>query len=834
MIVETIILSIVNAHLLDNSKFAIGKIKEWDKNKESYNKNLILETLIEYKLEPKDIDELIKRLEKDIKITTSDLHATVIAKELTEFLNIEFPDKKLSGKDFYYSLLKKIHTSLLLDDYFKSFVINNLSIISTKVLYLSKYRNEVKTSDFDIYILLKTLHSISDDIKLNPGKLSADHKELLEVMVEFAKKIYNQYQSLEILNKKQNQIQMNFFDEVSINVQKIYPNIEKKSKTLELYNKQVLIRYGKLEFLGMPDFKEKPKMDLEKIFVPIRSAGIESSDIILYELYNNKRKIVVLGDPGSGKTTLAKYITITHANLKAPEVLNTENLIPILITLRHFANALIEKGPGYSISQYILDHIKEDMNVKLDSKLLQYYLSIGDCIILFDGLDELPNVELRFKVKKIVESFSISYPLNFYCVTSRIVGYSESSLDSEEFDHFTIRPLSLEEIKKFVKSWYEIREQSPRERAEMIKSLINAIETNEGVKRLSSNPLMLTIIALVHRIEAELPNERVKLYDKCTEALISTWEKYKGTYINIGDTIKRRRLEKLAFKMHNLTKNPNEQVELKAEKLKTMLKGILLESGTLVEEQAEEEADVFIEYIRKRIGILIERGQGIYGFIHLTFEEYFAACDIEKRYINNLDNMWGVIEPMIIDSRWNEVMLLLMGKLGDFDEPVNDIIHRIIRKNDPTYNTFILNVLRDNVNMSKKTKIDCMNYIIDYALQDFDIKKFSRVIQDVRGIELIQPLIDINRLSYFQEFVSILVSKIKDKRDFLNFFRHMIFVNNISEFGNIALLLTHFKPSDEFSTLLVKFKHMNIASCDLSKQGIKKFLEEPILQIQIG
>ncbi len=46
---------------------------------------------------------------------------------------------------------------------------------------------------------------------------------------------------------------------------------------------------------------------------------------------------------------------------------------------------------------------------------------------------------------------------------------------------------------------------------------------NPGVRRLASNPLLLTILALMKRQGVLLPERRVELYDKYVETLLRTW-----------------------------------------------------------------------------------------------------------------------------------------------------------------------------------------------------------------------------------------------------------------------------------------------------------------------
>lgn len=261
--------------------------------------------------------------------------------------------------------------------------------------------------------------------------------------------------------------------------------------------------------------------------------------------------------------------------------------------------------------------------------------------------------------------------------------------------------------------------------------------------------------------------------------------------------------------MHIRSKNDFEQTEIKAVELKKSMKEILLESEYIDEDIAEDDANQFVDFIQKRVGILVERGHGIYSFVHLTFQEYFAACDISKRYISNLDEMWKLIEPKLIDSRWNEVMLLLIGKLAEYDEPLKDILGRIIDKNDPEYENFIFYVLNDNIDMPYLIRINCMGYLIERSLVEFDINQLTNTIMDPHvSKNTTQLLMNINRLSHSDDFIPVLKLKLKAEGEVQNFFRHMIYINNVLKIGGqIVHKYDNYDPSEELLGLIEIYKN---------------------------
>ncbi len=547
------------------------------------------------------------------------------------------------------------------------------------------------------------------------------------------------------------------------------------------YLNQLIERTELLEFVGIPDPRQNAAIKLEDIFVPLgaeeeiefeektyafefktsradapkskenaRSKGTSTPDVIfktreplphkttrrvtLDDALRSHARLMILGDPGAGKSTLLRYLTLgaarglvetLHASPRSEAERDATSLheppLPIPIPLRRFA------ASNQSLIEFFYMYTKQTLQIELTRGLFEHALDNGRCIVLFDGLDEVFVSDQRVAVRDAVAAFANRYGHNNrIIVTSRVVGYESAPLDRRAFAHHTILPFTDNEIESFVNRWYAARERVPEQAQAQAEQLWKTVKEGDRLRKLAENPLMLTIIALVHRVEAELPNERVKLYDKCTESLLSTWEGVKGLAHDRERTYfkhRRRLLEKLAFWMHAQSQEAERQAEVKRGDLKAQLMAFLLEDPklNLSADLAELEAEAFIELAKSRTGILIERGDGIYSFVHLTFQEYFSACDLEKRYITDLERLWQEIQPHLYDPRWREVILLLLGRLNEHDEPPSVLVEKILREHDKFDEVVHRNLflaaqcLADRVNVREALRNEIVDALLKFA-----------------------------------------------------------------------------------------------------------------------
>jgi formylglycine-generating enzyme required for sulfatase activity len=392
-------------------------------------------------------------------------------------------------------------------------------------------------------------------------------------------------------------------------------------------------------------------------------------------------RLVVLGDPGCGKTTLLRYLSLTFARdllgeegLVARRLELSEQRLPILLPLRDFARYLEANHPDPSTDgpKLLLDYLRTyfaHQDIALPERFFADRLQRGECAVLLDGVDEVAALATRHRVARIIERFTIAYPDNRYVVTSRIVGYVGSARLGEGYTVTTVRDFTQADIERFVTHWNRAVEvalaggETPyalQEARRQSQALLGAIRGSERVRELAVNPLLLTVIALVQRYRAQLPERRTELYEEAVEVLLGKWDEAKGLEaktmmagreLDAGD--RRSLLEPVALWMMEQHAREVEAEELRRQLGQRFFKmmGDWRRAGKAV--------DDFLWLINERSGLLAERGQGVYAFSHLTFQEHLAARAVADRedYIRyTLDRL--------DDSWWREVILLEAGYLS--------------------------------------------------------------------------------------------------------------------------------------------------------------------------
>lgn len=417
------------------------------------------------------------------------------------------------------------------------------------------------------------------------------------------------------------------------------------------------------------------RLNIDKIYVPltfkvdvsnnadeVSSKGGKFSCDIVTALENYER-LVILGDPGSGKSTSLKYLAYSVCSQRAGSN-ELKSFIPVLIKATEYERYLSDTGR--TLSEYIIDS-----NTKY-GLLFSEGLENNELIVLFDGLDEINVTNKRHAVVDKINSFIAQYPKIKIVVSSRIVGYKETRL-SFGFSHFEVEKFSDDQIFLFINNWYSsiafYSDKNQDYASQEAENLYRSIKQNSSVYRLACNPLLMTIIALIYFQGCKLPEKRAQLYDISTSTLLDNWVQLRA---NQNNNIDRETLIELlaiiAFHIHeNYASGLIPENELRAIIKKEYFKIY----PYLSPKELKQDINDIVSFLREDAGFLFEKGYDenglpLFGFVHLTFQEYYAAIEFKTKWKEG--SIIANLKDYIYNYSWTEV-IKLAASLFKLNEP---------------------------------------------------------------------------------------------------------------------------------------------------------------------
>jgi HEAT repeat protein/energy-coupling factor transporter ATP-binding protein EcfA2 len=391
-----------------------------------------------------------------------------------------------------------------------------------------------------------------------------------------------------------------------------------------------------------------------------------------------RRALVVLGEPGAGKTTFLRYLALAHARALTGDASllrqmdpRAEGRLPVFLPLREAAAA------ESSLTTFAEDHVRRQTRGVLNPPkgYFERQARRGRCLFLLDGLDEVLGLsdEAYRSICSAVNALARVEAKNRFIVTSRIAGWR--GMLSPDFSVLAIAPFDRPRREEFVRKWYqaveasaveeespdqaEIRRRRARERAE---DLIRAVEGNDRLRRLATNPMLLSVMAMVHRVDVTLPRERAALYRRCMELLLERWDIGRGITDQgaTGLTLAQKEslMRRIGYRFHEKGARllPRREVE-------ELIAQVLPSLG-----QPSERAGEVLDWVERRTGLLAD-GEHM-TFAHLAFQEYFTAGAIlhEEKLRSQL------LQPdRLFDPWWREVILLYVGMADDATDFVRQV-----------------------------------------------------------------------------------------------------------------------------------------------------------------
>lgn len=469
------------------------------------------------------------------------------------------------------------------------------------------------------------------------------------------------------------------------------------SSPVSRYLAKLTARYAIHNTFGLPAFEapgQKQEPDrIEDLFVQptctpahtspeaMEAALLEGRNpaIPLLPLLAQERRVVLLADPGMGKSTLVQWLVVALASATpSPEAARLGRAIPFPLMLRDLMPALgqdVSKWTWQALMQAFLAHKAGGSTsdpalaapLADDPATLRTVLESSQAWFLLDGLDEIGDPARRLALQKVIwEGFDL-YPNARWLITSRVVGYEQAPVhqkketqkhyDSDEILIFAanshtfhakllyLAPWDDRQQQDFSQHWFTQRLGTAKG-GELAESFLNDVRAHASTRVLGRVPNLLLLMGLLYRYRAHLPNGRALVYQGISQAYLEgipvarkiPHRTDKGL-VPYSFAEKERLLAIIAMHMMRQRMVLGKEDEIDQDNVGEILvsEADLLswlgpEFDSQSDKECAQELQKFLHHIADSSGLLLPRAPGVFGFAHLSFQEYYAACYLKLEF----------------------------------------------------------------------------------------------------------------------------------------------------------------------------------------------------------
>ncbi|WP_158573586.1 NACHT domain-containing protein [Agathobacter rectalis] len=561
-----------------------------------------------------------------------------------------------------------------------------------------------------------------------------------------------------------------------------------------------------------------------------RKVGEESYDDWRY-IFDNSGIVYVTGGPGYGKSLFLKKIINDFEKIN---IFNSTEYLVIYGDLKAFYS---EGDKPLSMVTFLQDSmVKETL---MDRKffpieMIEYYLKLGRCLILFDALDEVEKQKREDLHKRIIAYFKNQNPNNKICITSRSRGF----IPEKDVEVFDILPLDREQIESYVDNIIKLGKFDKKDKKiflEQAEVLVN--------KGFLNSFLILSLLINIYKAERELPENKMELYQKCFEYIAYKREKEKTkakfdwnliSYMMKENTF--MELARMCFP-NNCDIGKKEIVEMLCDTYKGKYTSMV---------ETERAAENFLIFCSDRTELFVPAaGEDRFKFFHRSFFEFFYAQYIFVR-VSNVEKVYELLKKFDVDSEVFELTLAMMKQKDEmrYQELVEYLFDEADKEASMSRTKFVaFNILTLGMQV-----IDDNIYIQRYI--DYILKNSEQIVRNIKYISsdyIIYSLINENKeyvdkvnkiynpystahviisfLNMYQEFDTYLgqrkYQEIKEEPG-IEFFSGRFYVRTLENF-----YVRFFLENTDYSSILdeiseEKFENLMI-QCKLTKRRREKY-----------
>ena len=383
--------------------------------------------------------------------------------------------------------------------------------------------------------------------------------------------------------------------------------------------------------------------------------------------------VILLGDPGCGKTTALENLAYRFSD--------HHNRLPIPLHLSEFE-------PHMSLEDFILQGWGGSLETgywgaKELASNLEDYLAAGKLFFLFDALNEMPHEGYRehsFELRRFIDRWSTQG--NRFLVTCRILDYSEELSGLQRVE---VLPLNDDQIQQFLQN------ELPEDWQALWQTLTQSDDSQHRLLDMARNPYLLTVMIDVFQEDSQLSQNRADLMRRFTQIVID-WVKAKCPPEECLDLhVQYEALSVIAFEMQARS---GFGTKVKTELIKAVMPHRVQVDPNWPPQPAPPDQVLNLAANAKIIEMPVDRST--VRFYHQLLQEYFAAHQMLKREPVKLARLWrwpwleknmplwdrpeNNYEPLPPppSTGWEETTILAVGSAPQND---NQLIHALLKIN---------------------------------------------------------------------------------------------------------------------------------------------------------
>lgn len=412
-------------------------------------------------------------------------------------------------------------------------------------------------------------------------------------------------------------------------------------------------------------------------------------------------KIVIIGGPGQGKSTLGQYLAQVHrAIILEREADLYRNIAgspesqrkfqpkkvrrPFRIILKYFAQWLADGQALDTIEAYIAEQINKGASQpgEINATTVQEILKAYHTLLILDGLDEVTEPDLCNRMLECIEGFLGRVELleadMQVIATSRPTSYRDQ-FTPRLFWHLELQPMSVEKAKEYAACWIQLKEPIDEERRRIRGTMEECLKESH-TSQLLTTPLQVSIILLIIKNGGRPPSQREELFQQYWTTILRREKSKGGGMIRTEDSVLFNLHAYLGYLLHRNAISKNVRSLFPAKEFEQIVCDFLRLKDTISSsESIRQRAALIVEEARKRLVLIVEPVADFFGFELRSLQEFFAGAYLVQT-AHDTQQRFDRLRAIAYSEHWRNVALFSAGRIvRDYNGEAFKILEEVCR-----------------------------------------------------------------------------------------------------------------------------------------------------------